>query len=71
MMSGCDPEDCRIRSKLPGSDADVLKNKWADPSPGAATAETAVVDRTKWICLIAGGPGSIDQSVPSSHQPSC
>jgi biotin synthase len=63
MKSGLCPEDCSYCSQRRGSDADVLKYNWVDPSSAAETADRAIAGGAKRICLVASGRGPSDRDV--------
>jgi biotin synthase len=63
MKSGLCPEDCSYCSQRKGSDADVLKYNWVDPSAAAETADRAIAGGAKRICLVASGRGPSDRDV--------
>jgi biotin synthase len=63
MKSGLCPEDCSYCSQRRGSEADVLKYNWIDPTEAAETVDRAVAGGAKRVCLVASGRGPSDRDV--------
>lgn len=63
MKSGLCPEDCGYCSQRLGSAADILKYSWITPDAAAETADRAVEQGAKRVCLVASGRGPSDRDV--------
>jgi biotin synthase len=63
MKSGLCPEDCGYCSQRLGSESDILKYSWIDPSEAAGHADRAVRAGAKRVCLVASGRGPGDRDI--------
>lgn len=63
MKSGFCEEDCSYCSQAKGSDADILRYNWLDPTTAKEAAKRAVDAGAARICLVASGRGPSERDI--------